>query len=145
MEKVTEEFAAGCFKTGIDCSQIVFGHCAGKLGLDEKQAMRISSPFGGGMWHAETCGCVIGALMAIGLKHGNDEANQPDIKQNMLAKKVEFETRFKEKNKSLICREILGYDLSKEEEMKIIMDKGLLFSVCPRVVVSACEILDEVL
>ncbi len=97
------------------------------------------------MWHAETCGCVIGALMAIGLKHGNDEANQPDIKQNMLAKKVEFETRFKEKNKSLICREILGYDLSKEEEMKIIMDKGLLFSVCPRVVVSACEILDEVL
>ena len=42
MEKVTEEFAAGCFKTGIDCSQIVFGHCAGKLGLDEKQAILYS-------------------------------------------------------------------------------------------------------
>jgi len=145
MKKVTEEYASMCFQKGVDCSQVVFTHGATKLGFDEKQAMKISAPFGGGMWRGETCGCVIGALMVIGLKYGNDDFDQPDIKQKLLQKKTEFESSFREKHKSLICREILGYDISKEEEMKIIMNKGLFFSLCNKAVVSACEILDELL
>lgn len=145
MEKVTCEFASQCFMTGIDCSQIVFGHAAAKLGLDEKEAIKLSSAFGGGMWNGETCGCVVGALMAIGYKYGNDAPNQPDAKELMMAKKVVFETKFKEKFNSLICKEILGYNISKPEEMSIIMEKGLFFSVCNKVAVAACEALDEVL
>ncbi|MGI6324021.1 MAG: C-GCAxxG-C-C family protein [Bacteroidales bacterium] len=145
MKKVTEDYATQCFQNGIDCSQIVFSYGASQHGFEEKQAMKIAAPFGGGMWYGETCGCVIGALMAIGLQYGNDGFGQVDIKQKLLAKKTEFEARFKEKHNSLICREILGYDLSKEEDMKIIMDKGLFFTLCNKVAVSACEILDDVL
>ena len=88
MEEVTEVFACKCFETGIDCSQITLGHCAEKIGLDEKSAMRMSSAFGGGMWNGETCGCVVGALMALGYKYGTDAPGQNEAKQFLLAKKV---------------------------------------------------------
>ena len=145
MEEVTEVFACKCFETGIDCSQITLGHCAEKIGLDEKSAMRMSSAFGGGMWNGETCGCVVGALMALGYKYGTDAPGQNEAKQSLLAKKAEFEDKFKKQNGSLICREILGYDISKPEGLDKIMEKGLLFTICPKAVVTACEILDEIL
>ena len=55
------------FYRGIDCSQAVLYEFAKDLGLDKKIALKISSAFGGGMWRGETCGCVTGALMAIGV------------------------------------------------------------------------------
>lgn len=145
MEKVTEQHACTCFQNGIDCSQIVYQYGASKLGMDEKQALRIAAAFGGGMWNGETCGCVVGALMALGTKYGPDGFNQGEKKQALLAKKAAFETAFKGEHKSLICKEILGYDISKPEEMKVIMDKGLLFSICPKAVMTACKLLDEIL
>jgi len=70
---ITEEQALMGFGTGVDCSQAVFGEFAAQLGLDRDTALKIAAPFGGGMWHGETCGCVVGALMAIGLKYGQGE------------------------------------------------------------------------
>ena len=63
----------------------------------------------------------------------------------MLQKKAEFEQKFCDKCNSCICREILGYDLSVPEEMKIIQEKKLLETKCPEVVCSACEILEKML
>lgn len=145
IEKVSEEFAVECFKQGIDCSQIVLGYAADKVGLDSDEALRVSSPFGGGMWAGRTCGCVVGALMALGMKYGYSEPGDTEQKNILLAKKAEFEQKFAEENKSLVCKEILGYDLSKPEEMAQIMEKNLLFTVCPKVVCSACKIVDEII
>lgn len=50
----------------------MFSIYAEKLNLDLKTAMKIAAPFGVVMARlGETCGAVSGALMAIGLKHGN--------------------------------------------------------------------------
>lgn len=145
MEKITEIFACKCFETGVDAAQITFGHCAEKLGFDEKTAMKIASAFGGGMWNGETCGCVVGALMALGYKFGTDAPEQKEAKKALLAKKEEFEEEFKKQNGSLLCREILGYDLSTPEGKDKIREKGLLYTICPKAVVTACKILDEIL
>ncbi|MEI3339719.1 MAG: C-GCAxxG-C-C family protein [Eubacterium sp.] len=77
MEKMTTDFACDCFANGIDCSQVVFGYAAEKLGFDADTARKIAAAFGGGMWHGETCGCVVGALMAIGLKCGHVKKAMP--------------------------------------------------------------------
>ncbi len=145
IEKVSEEFASDCFKQGIDCSQIVMGYAADKTGIDSDKALKVSAAFGGGMWAGRTCGCVAGALMVLGLKYGYSEPGATEQKNTLLAKKAEFEQKFAAENKSVICKEILGYDLSVPEEMNQIMEKNLLFTVCPKVVCSACKILDEVL
>lgn len=145
IEKVSEDFAKDCFMQGIDCSQLVLGYVADKAGLDSDDALRVSSAFGGGMWAGRTCGCVVGALMALGMKYGYSEPGATGQKNTMLAKKNEFEQKFAEENQSVVCKEILGYDLSIPEEMNQIMEKNLLFTVCPKVVCSACKILDELM
>ncbi|MDR0394676.1 MAG: C-GCAxxG-C-C family protein [Tannerella sp.] len=145
IEKVSENFAKDCFIQGIDCSQIVLGYAADKAGMDSDEALRISSTFGGGMWAGRTCGCVAGALMALGMKYGYSEPGETERKNKVLAKKAEFEQKFTAEYKSVVCKEILGYDLSKPEDMKQIMEKNLLFTVCPKVVCSACKILDELM
>lgn len=134
-----------CFHNGFDCSQVVFSYAAPKLGIDKETALKITAAFGGGMWHGETCGCVVGALMALGLKYGNSKPGDQETKNKFLAKKALFEKKFMECNKSLICRDILGHDLSVPEELKKIVSENLLDTVCPKLVASACGILDELL
>ncbi len=145
IEKISEEIATDMFKQGIDCSQIVMGYAASKVGVNSDDALKISAAFGGGMWCGRTCGCVSGALMALGMKYGYSEPNSMEQKNTLLAKKAEFEQKFAAENKSVVCREILGYDLSKPEEMNLIMEKNLLFTICPKAVCSACKILDEMI
>lgn len=145
MEKMTKEKAGASFAAGIDCSQVVFGHVAEEIGIDPDDAKKIASAFGGGMWAGQTCGCVTGALMAIGYKFGHSKDGDVQTKDKMLQKKAEFEEAFKAKYESLLCKEILGYDLSIPEEMEKIMEEGLLSTLCPQVACDACEILEQVL
>lgn len=145
MSKMTKEIANSCFGAGIDCSQVVFGYAAELMDMDQNEARKIAAAFGGGMWAGQTCGCVTGALMAIGYKFGHCEAGDNQTKQEMLEKKAAFESAFKEKHHSLICKEILGYDLTKPEEMEKIMEKQLLCTLCPQVACDTCDIIEQIL
>lgn len=51
--------------------------------------------------------------------------------------------RFIRRNGSVVCRDLLGYDLTKEEDMKEIRSRNLFRTTCPEMVRSAAEILDE--
>ena len=97
------------------------------------------------MWHGETCGCVVGALIALGIKYGTVIPNDKEHKDQLLQEKAKFESEFCKKNGSCICKEILGYDLSKSDEMAKIMEEKLLETKCPKVVLEACRILDEMM
>lgn len=144
---MTTEKASKGFMEGFDCSQQVLAYAAEKhgLGLDEKESFQIAAAFGGGMWNGDTCGCVSGALMAIGLKYGHWVPSDGKTKKYLRAKAVEFEKRFIERNNSLICRNILGYDLTVPEEFEQIKEKNLFFTIRAGLVCSACEILDEIM
>lgn len=60
-----EEFKT-LFMEGIDCSQVVAGEFADKLGMEKAQMRKMSACFGGGMQCGETCGAVTGALIVLG-------------------------------------------------------------------------------
>lgn len=145
MEKLTEEKVLKMFGEGYDCSQIVLQQFSDRINVSREDALKAAACFGGGMWHGETCGCVVGALIALGIKYASIEPNDKEGKAKLLAKKAEFEEKFSKKNGSCICREILGYDLSTEEGMAKIMEKKLLETKCPKVVLEACKILEEML
>jgi len=144
---MTVEKAAKGFNEGFDCSQQVLAYAAAKhgLGMDEKEAFQIAAAFGGGMWNGEISGCVSGALITIGLKYGHCVPNDKETKQKLTAKTVECEKKFIKKNGSLICRNILDYNLTIPYELKKIREKNLFFMVCTNLVCSSCGILDEVL
>lgn len=103
MSEKTEK-AKELFKQGYNCSQAVLGVFCEELGLDFDTAMKIASSFGGGMGRMrEVCGTVSGMFMAAGLAYStqdNNKAEQYKIVQ-------ELAKRFKDKNGSIICRELL--------------------------------------
>ena len=117
-----------------------------ELGLERELALRVAGAFGGGMARmGETCGAVTGALMAIGLKYGMTQAKDEAAREKTYKLAQEFAKRFKDRHNSLVCRELLGYDLSTSEGRKAAHDKGLFTTLCPQLVRDAVEILDQML
>jgi C_GCAxxG_C_C family probable redox protein len=82
------------------------------LGLDHESAVRIARAFGSGMGMGETCGAVTGALMVIGLKHAGLKGRSLFSKDRAEEIAREFVVRFKERNDTTVCRELLGCDVS---------------------------------
>jgi len=133
------------FLEGFDCSQVVLTSVSEELGIDDITAKKISACFGGGMFCGSTCGAITGALMAIGLKYGHSMPNTPEVKNKNIAKLMEFKEKFLEKYDSVICKELLGYDISDPEDMEKIMEKQLLTTFCPKLVSDVISTLKEVM
>jgi C_GCAxxG_C_C family probable redox protein len=133
------------FRKGFNCSQAVLGSYCEQFGLECGKAFKVATGFGGGMRMGGTCGAVSGALMVLGLKYGNTTAEDKEAKAKTYTKVEEYTNRFKARNGSVTCRELLGCDLSTPEGMKEAKDKGLFSSICPRIVQDAVEILEEML
>lgn len=129
----------------VTCSQAVFTSFATELGLDEEIALKIATQFGGGARKGEMCGAVSGALMVLGLKYGHCHAEDAEEKGKAYQIAEDFMNRFIEKKGTVVCRELLGYDLSKTEDMEKIKELNLFQSVCPEMVKCATEIVDEVI
>ena len=128
-----------------NCSQGVFTAFATELGIDEKLALRLGTNFGGGERKGELCGAVAGALMVLGLRCGHCDSNDLEGKTKAYKISEEFMNRFISKKGSVICRELLGYDLTKAEDMMIIKNENIFKTVCPEVIRCAAVILDEMI
>ena len=133
------------FNQGFNCSQAVFSVFCEEFGLDKNIALKISCGFGGGMCQGEICGAVSGAVMALGLKYGQNKGEDTESKEKTYEVVKDFNSRFKDINGSIICKELLDFDLSKENATKIAKEKGLFTTVCPKVITDAVRILEDVL
>jgi C_GCAxxG_C_C family probable redox protein len=106
MSKKSEK-AKELFKQGYNCSQAVLGVFCEEFGLDFETAIKISSSFGGGMGRMrEVCGTVSGMFMASGLAYSSSD-NSAENKAGQYKIVQELAQRFKDKNGSIICRELL--------------------------------------
>lgn len=132
------------FSNNFNCSQAVLTACAPDFDLNEQLALKLGTSFGGAR-NGDICGAVSGALMVLGLKYGHYQSDNNEQKSRAYAIAVEYTKRFKELNGSIICRDLLGYDLTKPDEMACIKEKGLFGVVCPKMIKSAVEILESVL
>ena len=117
-----------------------------RFGLNHETGLRIAGAFGAGMARTgETCGAVTGALMVIGLKHAKVRPDDDDSRELSYALAQEFMDTFRDRNKSLLCRELLGVDVSTPEGIAVVREKNLFATVCPRFVQEAAEILEKLL
>ncbi len=141
-----KEKAAGKFETGLSCSQSIFSSYGPDYGIDEQSALKIATAFGGGMAHmANTCGAVTGALMVLGLVYGRSTVEDEAAKEKTYELVREFVERFMKKHGSIMCRELLGYDMSTPEGEQKIEELGLTAERCPGFVRTAAEILEALL
>jgi len=138
--------AVSLFKKGFNCSQAVFSTYSNDLFLSSEKARRIGTAFGAGMGRMGlTCGAVTGAIMLIGLKYGNSNVKDEMSKEKTYELVQKFAKMFKERNGSLQCSVLLGYDISTEEGMKIVEEKNLCNDLCPKFIKDAAEIIEEIL
>ena len=103
-----EEEAKRLFMQGYNCAQAVFCAFCDETGLDIDTAARMTSSFGGGMGRLrEVCGTVSGALLALGILRGYDDPADPQAKAAHYKLVQEYARRFREKNGTIVCRELL--------------------------------------
>ncbi|WP_427339649.1 C-GCAxxG-C-C family protein [Caloranaerobacter sp. DY30410] len=139
-----KDYAISCFNKGFNCSQAVLSMFSEELGLSSEIALKISCGFGGGMRQGETCGAVTGALMVIGLKYGPKNSEDKLAKEKTYTLIEEFLNKFRLRNGSVICKELLECDISTEEGRRIAEEKELFVTQCPKFVVDAIEIIEEI-
>lgn len=143
MSKVQE--AVDCFCSGAACSQAILATYGQELGLARSQAMKLASAFAGGMCLGETCGVVTGAFMVLGLARAADDCDRRDSRDDVHAVVADFVKRFEKRNNVIVCKELLGCDISTPQGVSKATRGGLFGTVCPKLVRDAAEILEEML
>ncbi len=139
------EQAVERFRKGFNCSQAVLSSYSEQFGLECEKAFKVATGFGSGMRMGGTCGAVSGAFIVLGLKYGNSTAEDKEGKANTYKKVEEYTKRFKARNSSVTCPDLLGCDITTPEGMKEAKEKGLFTSFCPGLVQDAVEILEEMM
>ena len=143
------DIAKELFFKGYNCAQAVMCAFSDVTGYDIETSARMASSFGGGMGRMrQTCGAVSGAVMVLGIVKGYDDPEDYEAKKQHYALVREFADRFKEKNVSINCGELLKMASlnsqsggQPEKRTKEYYQKR----PCPNLVYDAALILDEML
>lgn len=140
------ELAKELFSQGYACSQSVFTAFSDIFGIDKNTALKISAGLGGGVGRMrEVCGVVTAASMVLGEDYmpNGDEKSE---KAKTYKKVREFSDKFKEKENTIICKELLGR--FSEEKSHIPQDRTEKYystRPCMRLVEEGAEILCDML
>jgi C_GCAxxG_C_C family probable redox protein len=131
---------------GFSCAQALLAVYGPELGLDRETALKVAGGFGGGMGRmAGTCGAVTGAFMVIGLVHSMTKKGDLPQKERSYEYIRQFAEAFRERNGSLVCRELMGVDVSTPEGFAASKERNIARTVCPKYIRGAAEILEEML
>ena len=134
------------FVKGFSCAPAVFSTYSEEFGLEKELALKIACGFGGGIGRmGRTCGAVTGAVMVIGLKHGQADADDEESRQETHKLVKEFIDKFTALHGSVECRELIGYDLSDSAGLKSARESGVFEKKCHGLVYDAARILEDIL
>lgn len=137
--------AVSCFEEGYNCAQAMLSNYCQGSGLKRDSAIKISLVFGRGMAIGEICGAVTGAFMVIGLQSDFNKPDDNDVKEGTYELARKFVKRFQDRNKSVVCKDLLGCDISITEGLALAREQGLFKTLCHKYIRDAAEILEEIL
>lgn len=139
------EYGESLFRGGCTCAQAVVCAYADRLGIDESTLLKLSGGFGGGMGRMrEVCGAVSGMIIVAGLLYGTDKVGDREAKSAHYKLIQELASKFRAKNGSIVCRELLG--LKNPEGSHVPEERTAEYykkRPCAQLVRQAVEILEE--
>lgn len=134
------------------CAQATFVSLQGGFGLDGAPIVKALTPLPGIAERGETCGAVIGALMAMGLVFGRDRIDDWPTWRASLAPARTFCARFEKEMGSTQCGDLLEkyfgkrYDLADPKQLTEFQSvRPGPTEVCGRVVKTAVRLAAEVI
>lgn len=133
-----------------NCAQTSFAALQQEFDIDGNQILKALTPFPGIALRGETCGAVIGCLMAIGLVHGRDDLDDWKGYLASLPPSRRFCRRFEEEHGSTACADILENKMGKRYDLANRVD-ALKYAAaggkktCGKVITSAVHIAAELI
>ena len=126
---------------GYNCAQSVLLTMAEHWKCKNELIPKVATAFGGGMGRCgSVCGALTGGLMAIGIKYGTNESSAE--KRSRAYELAEtFYRQFQKQNRSVMCRELIGLELSDAKQRKKAEEEHVFEKKCTFFVKSAVEIL----
>lgn len=126
--------AAELHNKGYNCAQAVACSFCDEFGIDEATMFRLTEGMGLGMGCMEgTCGAVNGAVAILGLLNSSANLEKPDSKGQTYKLSKELVETFKNKNKSIVCKDLKG------------VETGEVLRSCPGCIEDAVIILEKIL
>lgn len=116
-----------------NCAQSVVCAYCGMFGVEEETAFKAAEAFGFGMGDMETCGAVTAMTMLAGMKISDGNLANPSTKRQCYSMMKKMMTEFKNKNKTIVCRELKG------------VETGIPLRSCNGCIEDAARIIEEFL
>lgn len=135
------EKAVKSFLEDYNCAQSVLLTMFEYWNGENELIPKIATAFGGGIGRCgSVCGALTGGVMALGIKYGT---NEPSLEKRLEAyrKAQEFYKQFKEQHGSVLCLELIGYNLSDHRELDEAREARVFEEKCVNFVRNAIEIL----
>ena len=134
------------FQKGYNCAQSVVMAFHDLTGLSEEESAKLASSFGGGLGRMrEVCGAVSGMALVAGILYGYDDPKVPGAVQKHYALVQEMAGAFRERNGSIVCRELLGDKSAVRSEPEARTAEYYKKRPCVMLVKDAAEILEAVI
>jgi C_GCAxxG_C_C family probable redox protein len=131
------------FNQKYNCAQSVLMTYASQGGINEETAARLAACFGAGLARrGEVCGAVTGGLMVLGICLAKPE---PEDKEGNYQLAQEFMHYFENRHGTLMCRKLIGFDLTTPEGRQQAEDSGVTRTICPALVRDSAAILEYML
>lgn|SRR5574341_1439126 len=149
LKKVTEKAHRILLQSG-NCAQTSFLVLKEQFELDDGKILKALTPFPGIALRGETCGAVIGSLMALGLVFGRDNIDDMPGYLRSLPPARKFCRQFEKEQSSTMCGAILEAKLGKKYNLANPIESAMYLSSggpekCAVVVASAVRIATEIM
>lgn len=102
---------------------------------------KVASAFGGGIGgRGSLCGALTGGVIAIGLKYGTNKSI-PEEREKAYLQALKFYTQFEKNCGGVLCRNLIGYDLTNPRELEQAKNSNIFARKCSHFVEEAIKIL----
>ena len=110
------------------------------LNFDKAQAMKMATPFGGGVARWGTvCGAVVGGAMALGFCYGCTKGEEKENKEKTYEKVQQMIREFEKDFQTIQCKELIHLNLLDPEDRKKFQEMNLRKRCCQFVAKSAAS------
>ena len=124
---------------GFLCSESVLLAISDLLNVRSELVPKIATGFGAGIGgQGEVCGAVSGAILALGLKFGRNDAKKDGVKPYWFA--LDFLKRFKTEYGCVTCRELTGCDFNTEDGRRRYEEEKMWETKCRQLIATASGI-----
>lgn len=109
-----------------DCGQAVLSAIMEVLGIEDPLAYKAATLMAGGIAQTGiTCGALIGGAMALGLKYGRAKPDKERSHTRAAPIGEELVKWFEKEYGTTSCRKLIGFDLTKKEDLAKFMTSAV--------------------